>query len=67
MFSTTNFYFTVFLPPIISGSTTVNEGDNLILLCNAANSNGAPVTNWFNQSDGFFISIDAGAAAANEL
>ena len=54
---TTNFYFIVYLPPIISGLTTVNEGDVLNLLCNAANSNGAPVTNWFDQSDGF-ISID---------
>ena len=43
-------YFTVYQPPIITGNTTVNEGDTLSLNCDSSNSNRLPPVMWFNQT-----------------
>ena len=37
----------VLRPPVITGSTTVNEGGNLILDCDISNSQPSPTVAWF--------------------
>ena len=48
-------YCTVYLPPIITGETTVNEGGTLFLTCDSTNSNREPRAQWFDK-DGQVVS-----------
>ncbi|CAI8041763.1 Hemicentin-2 [Geodia barretti] len=48
-------YLDVYLPPIITGATTVNEGGVLLLTCDSANSNREPPSQWFDK-DGQMVS-----------
>ena len=47
----------VFQPPIITGETTVNEGSDLDLDCNATNSAPLPSVQWLNPQ-GVMVSTD---------
>ena len=40
----------VFLPPIIMGDATVNEGDTLSLSCDSSNSHQLPHLQWVNET-----------------
>ena len=44
-----------FRPPVVSGETTVNEGDTLNLSCDASNSRPLPPVKWLSP-DGNLIS-----------
>ena len=48
----------VFLPPIITGDTTVNEGDTLSLSCDSSNSHQLPPVQWIDE-DGGIVSNSA--------
>ena len=47
-----------FRPPVVSGETTVNEGDTLELSCDASNSRPLPPVKWLSP-DGNFITNNA--------
>ena len=40
--------FLVFRPPVITGETTLNEGDTLDLDCDVSTSSPLPSVQWFN-------------------
>ena len=42
----------VFLPPIITGDTIVNESDTLSLSCDSSNSHQLPPVQWVDEDDG---------------
>ena len=44
----------MFRPPIITGDTTINEGDTLDLRCDTSNSHLQPQGQWFNE-DGMLL------------
>ena len=46
--------FQVFRPPLITGETTVSEGDTLHLMCNSSNSRPLPLVHWL-APDGEFL------------
>ncbi|CAI8017196.1 hypothetical protein GBAR_LOCUS10483 [Geodia barretti] len=48
-------FLDVYLPPIIMGATTVNEGGTLFLSCDSTNSNREPLAQWFDK-DGQMVS-----------
>ncbi|CAI8049453.1 hypothetical protein GBAR_LOCUS27223 [Geodia barretti] len=48
-------FLDVYLPPIITGATTVNEGGTLSLSCDSTNSNREPSAQWFDK-DGQMVS-----------
>ena len=45
-----------FKPPVITGNTTLNEGDTLDLNCDTSNSRPRPSAEWFSP-EGVMISI----------
>ena len=52
----------VFRPPVITGMTTINEGDTLYLDCDTSNSRPRPSVEWLspegvNASDGRILEI----------
>ena len=53
-----------FRPPVISGVTTVNEGDTLELNCDASNSRPLPPVKWFSP-DGNLISNNSQLTIVN--
>ena len=46
----------VFRPPVVTGMTTLNEGDTLYLNCDTSNSRPRPSVEWFSP-EGVMISI----------
>ena len=46
----------VFRVPLITGETTVNEGDTLHLMCDSTNSRPLPTVQWFSP-DGEILSV----------
>ena len=48
----------MFIPPIITGDTTINEGDTLDLWCDTSNSLLQPQAQWFN-GDGLLLTDSA--------
>ena len=47
--------FQVLRPPLITGDTTVNEGDTLRLMCNSNNSRPLPLVNWLSPDGNFLV------------
>ena len=41
----------MYQPPIITGESTVEEGDTLSLICDSSNSNQEPTVKWFNEEN----------------